>query len=237
MLKVDALVAAYGLIRALNGVSFTVGTGEIVAIVGPNGAGKTTLMRSLMGLLKPESGSIEFAGREVAGRSSEAVVALGMSLVPEGRRVFQPLTVADNLQLGGFLRLRRGERRAVADDLARIFALFPRLEERAGQLAGSLSGGEQQMLAIGRALMARPKLLLLDEPSMGLAPIVVSEIFRAFARLRADGTTILIVEQNARMALKTADRAYVLESGAVVKTAPSAVLLSDPSVMAAYLGR
>jgi branched-chain amino acid transport system ATP-binding protein len=237
MLKVDALVAAYGLIRALNGVSFTVGTGEIVAIVGPNGAGKTTLMRSLMGLLRPESGSIEFAGQEVAGRSSEAVVALGMSLVPEGRRVFQPLTVADNLQLGGFLRLRRGERRAVADDLARIFALFPRLEERAGQLAGSLSGGEQQMLAIGRALMARPKLLLLDEPSMGLAPIVVSEIFRAFARLRADGTTILIVEQNARMALKTADRAYVLESGEVVKTAPSAVLLRDPSVMAAYLGR
>jgi branched-chain amino acid transport system ATP-binding protein len=237
MLKVDSLVAGYGLIRALNGVSLKVGEGEFVAVIGPNGAGKTTLMRSLMGLLKPEAGAVEFAGRAIAGWPSETIVGLGMALVPEGRHVFQPLTVRDNLQLGGYLRLKRGDRRAVADDLARVFALFPRLEERAGQLAGSLSGGEQQMLAIGRALMAKPKLLLLDEPSMGLAPIIVAEIFRTFARLRETGTTILISEQNARMALGSADRAYVLESGEVVKAAPAAALLRDPAVMAAYLGR
>jgi branched-chain amino acid transport system ATP-binding protein len=236
MLQINGLVASYGLIRALDGVSLAVAEGEIVAVIGPNGAGKTTLMRALTGLLKPTGGSITFRGEPVAGRPSEAIVALGMSLVPEGRRVFQPLTVRDNLLLGGFLRLRRGESRAVDEDLARMFALFPRLEERASQLAGSLSGGEQQMLSIGRALMARPRLLLLDEPSMGLAPIVVGEIFRTFARLRETGTTILISEQNARMALKTADRAYVLESGKLVRTAPSAALLSDPSVMEAYLG-
>ncbi|HVO15279.1 MAG TPA: ABC transporter ATP-binding protein [Alphaproteobacteria bacterium] len=237
MLRVEGLVAGYGLIRALNGVSLAVGEGEFVAVIGPNGAGKTTLMRSLMGLLKSEAGAVEFAGRAIAGWPSEAIVELGMALVPEGRHVFQPLTVRDNLQLGGYLRLKRGDRRAVADDLARVFALFPRLEERAGQLAGSLSGGEQQMLAIGRALMAKPKLLLLDEPSMGLAPIIVAEIFRTFARLREAGTTILISEQNARMALNSADRAYVLESGEVVKAAPAAALLRDPAVMAAYLGR
>jgi branched-chain amino acid transport system ATP-binding protein len=237
MLKVEGLAAGYGLIRALNGVSLEVGEGEFVAVIGPNGAGKTTLMRALTGLLRPEAGAIELAGRAIAGWPPEAIVELGMALVPEGRHVFQPLTVRDNLHLGGYLRLKRGDRRAVADDLARNFALFPRLEERAGQLAGSLSGGEQQMLAIGRALMARPKLLLLDEPSMGLAPIIVAEIFRTFARLREAGTTILISEQNARMALTSADRAYVLESGEVVKAAPAAALLRDPAVMAAYLGR
>jgi branched-chain amino acid transport system ATP-binding protein len=236
MLRVDSIIASYGLIRALDGVSLDVAEGEIVAVIGPNGAGKTTLMRTLTGLLRPAGGSIAFRGEPTAGRRPEAIVALGMSLVPEGRRVFQPLTVRDNLRLGGFLRLRRGEGAAVDQDLARVFALFPRLEERADQLAGSLSGGEQQMLAIGRALMARPRLLLLDEPSMGLAPLIVHEIFRTFARLREAGTTILISEQNARMALKAADRAYVLESGRLVRAAPSAALLSDPSVMEAYLG-
>ncbi len=236
MLRVEGAVAGYGLIPVLKGASLDVSEGEIVAIVGPNGAGKTTLMRTITGTVKSSKGEIRFMGRPIAGWSPEAIVALGVSLVPEGRRVFAPLSVRDNLQLGGYLRLRRGERRAVDQDLDFVYAMFPRLKERMDQLAGSLSGGEQQMLAIGRAMMARPRLLLFDEPSMGLAPKVVAEIFRAIARLHDAGTTVLLAEQNARMALKTAGRAYVLESGEVVKAASTEALLKDPSIVEAYLG-
>ena len=236
MLRVDGLVASDGLIRALDGVSLDVAEGEIVAVIGPNGAGKTTLMRALTGLLRPTAGSIAFGGRQTAGLRPEAIVALGMSLVPEGRRVFQPLTVRDNLQLGAFLRLRRGEGAAVDQDLARVFALFPRLEERADQLAGSLSGGEQQMLAIGRALMARPRLLLLDEPSMGLAPVLVDLVFEIIRRVNDQGTTILLVEQNALAALNIGNYAYVLETGHIGLQGPAAELADNEEVRNAYLG-
>ncbi len=184
----------------------------------------------------PSAGRITFGGAPIGGLAAERIVASGISMVPEGRRVFAPLSVHENLTMGAYLRLRARDRRAVADDLAAVFALFPRLAERAGQLAGTLSGGEQQMLAIGRALMARPKLLLLDEPSMGLAPLVVGEIFRTIERLNREGVTILLAEQNARMALKVAQRGYILESGAIVGAADAASLRADPAVQHAYLG-
>jgi branched-chain amino acid transport system ATP-binding protein len=235
MLELRDIVAAYGPIRALKGVSLTVGAGEIVCVIGPNGAGKTTLMRTIMGMLAPLSGAVVLDGANIAGDDPERIVASGVALAPEGRRVFAPLSVADNLMLGAYHRLRRRDA-AVGEDRAMVLELFPRLHERLDQPAGTLSGGEQQMLAVARALMARPRLLLLDEPSMGLAPKVVAEIFATIRKLHARGMTIFLAEQNARMALSVADRAYVLESGQVAASGPAAQLARDDAVRAAYLG-
>ena len=240
MLSVRSLVVGYGSVTALNGIDLSVDRGELVSLIGPNGAGKTTLMKTIAGLLRPRAGEIEFDQHLVASRSvnrgADVRVRAGIALVPEGRHVFAPLTVRDNLEIGAYVRLARGDDVAVAADLQRIYAMFPRLQERADQSAGTLSGGEQQMLAIGRALMARPRLLVLDEPSMGLAPLVVAEIFAVIRRLHADGTTVLIAEQNARMALAVAERGYVIESGRVVKSDTASALASDPAVWQAYLG-
>ncbi len=236
MLEVKRAVVGYGQIVALDGVDLSIAAGEIVCVIGPNGAGKTTLMRTIAGLLRPRSGEVLFGGKAAHRLAPDAIVRAGLSLVPEGRRVFAPLTVHDNLTLGAYTRLRGGARQEVEHDTERVFGIFPRLKERAGQLAGTLSGGEQQMLAIGRAMMARPKLLLLDEPSMGLAPLVVAEIFQVIRRLHQQGTTVLLAEQNARMALGIAQRGYVIESGHVVKTGAAAALAADDSVRAAYLG-
>ena len=235
MLEVRGAVVAYGPVTALAGVDLIVEQGEIVCVIGPNGAGKTTLMKTIAGMLEAREGEVRFEGR-VLSRGADARVRAGIALVPEGRRVFAPLTVADNLEMGAYVRLARGERTQVQADLERTYATFPKLRERAAQQAGTLSGGEQQILAIARALMSRPKLLLLDEPSMGLAPLVIAEIFSIVRRLHAEGTTVLLAEQNARMALSVSGRAYVIESGLVVKTAPSAELADDPSVREAYLG-
>jgi branched-chain amino acid transport system ATP-binding protein len=236
LLEITGLSGGYGRIAVLHQVALAIAEHEIVTIIGANGAGKTTLLRMISGLLAPSSGRIMLRGRAIGGLPAERVVAAGLSMVPEGRRVFAPLTVRENLTMGAYLRLCRRERRAVADDLAEIFALFPRLAERADQLAGTLSGGEQQMLAIGRSMMARPRVLLLDEPSMGLAPLVVGEIFRTIQRLNQAGTTILLAEQNARMALRVAHRGYILEQGAIVGEADAASLRDDPAVQRAYLG-
>jgi branched-chain amino acid transport system ATP-binding protein len=236
LLEIAGLAAGYGRIGVLKDVGLSVAAGEIVAIIGANGAGKTTLLRTISGLIAPSAGRIQLAGQPVGGLAAERLVAAGLAMVPEGRRVFAPLTVRDNLTMGAYLRLRARARAAVAADLEQVLALFPRLAERAGQLAGTLSGGEQQMLAIGRAMMARPKLLLLDEPSMGLAPLVVGEIFRTIERLNREGMTILLAEQNARMALRVAQRGYILEQGAIVGAADAATLRDDPAVQRAYLG-
>jgi branched-chain amino acid transport system ATP-binding protein len=235
MLSVRSLVVGYGPVTALAGIDLEVAAGEIVCVIGPNGAGKTTLMKTAAGLLRPRSGEIRLDGAPLAAGAVKRVRA-GIALVPEGRHVFAPLTVRDNLELGAYVRLARGEHAAVAIDLARIYETFPRLKERAGQAAGLLSGGEQQMVAIGRALMGRPRLLLLDEPSMGLAPLVVEEIFAVIRRLHGDGTTVLIAEQNASMALSVAARGYVIEAGRVVRTDNAAALANDPAVREAYLG-
>ena len=235
MFKVDSLVVGYGPVTALAGIDLRVDEGEIVCVIGPNGAGKTTLMKTAAGLLRQRSGTITLDGAPLV-RGADVRVRAGIALVPEGRHVFAPLSVRDNLELGAYVRLTRGEQRAVADDIARIFGIFPRLKERVDHPAGLLSGGEQQMLAIGRALMGRPRLLLLDEPSMGLAPLIVTEIFAVIRRLHTEGTTVLIAEQNARMALSVAQRAYVLEAGLVVKTEGAASLAKDPAVREAYLG-
>ncbi len=236
MLEVDALVSGYGRIRVLNRVSLRVATGEIVCLIGPNGAGKTTLMRTLAGVLAPWEGAIRLEGQAIGGKRADHVVARGLALVPEGRRIFMPLTVGENLEIGAYVRLRAGAKAEARKTLDEILTLFPRLAERRDQLAGTLSGGEQQMLAIGRALMARPRLLLLDEPSMGLAPLVVSAIFRAIASLRGQGTTVFLAEQNARMALKIADRGYVLITGEIVREGEAKALLADQSIIATYLG-
>lgn len=235
MLEVRSLVVGYGPVTALAGVDIALGEGEIVCVIGPNGAGKTTLMKTIAGVLRERSGEIRFDGR-TAARSADARVRAGIALVPEGRRVFAPLTVAENLEMGAYTRLAHGARSAVQVDRDRVFSIFPRLQERLAQPAGTLSGGEQQMLAIGRALMSRPRLLLLDEPSMGLSPLLVHEIFKVISRLHADGTTVLLAEQNAHMALTVSGRAYVIESGLVVKSAAAAELAKDPSVREAYLG-
>ena len=235
MFSVRKLVVGYGPVTALAGIDLDVADGEIVCVIGPNGAGKTTLMKTVVGLLRPRSGEVALDGKPLQ-RGADKRVRAGIALVPEGRRVFAPLSVRDNLELGAYVRLSRGERDAVAADLARIYDIFPRLRERAGQAAGLLSGGEQQMVAIGRALMARPRLLLLDEPSMGLAPLVVAEIFSVIRRLHAEGTTVLIAEQNARMALSVSQRGYVIEAGLVVKSAAAAELAGDSAVREAYLG-
>ena len=232
MLEVRALECAYGRIPALKGVDLEVRAGELVALVGGNGAGKTTLLRALSGVQPVAAGRIEFCGENVTAAAPEARVRLGIVQVPEGRQVFGPLSVEDNLRLGAY---RRG-RAETAESLERVYALFPDLAERRAQPAGNLSGGQQQMLAMGRALMARPRLLLLDEPSMGLAPRLVAEIFACVERLRADDTSVFLVDQNARAALGIADRGYVLETGTIVLAGTGAELLADAGVRSAYLG-
>jgi branched-chain amino acid transport system ATP-binding protein len=236
MLQIRNLYAYYGKIEALSGVSCHVKPGEIVALIGANGAGKTTLLNSLSGLVRCK-GKIIFAGEPIDQLAVEAVVARGISQVPEGRQIFAPLTVAENLELGAYLRHRQRRRQDIAADLDQIYELFPRLRERRQQTAGTLSGGEQQMLAIGRALMAQPRLLLLDEPSLGLAPVIVELIMETIVNLRQTGVTILMVEQNARTALSIADRGYVLETGRIILNGPAAELLHDRQVTRAYLGK
>ena len=230
LLEVRDLHLAYGRIRALQGITLVVRAGEIVTLVGPNGAGKSSLLRTIAGVHRPDAGSVHALGRRIDGEPVEALVRQGIVLVPEGRATLRHLTVRENLVLGAYVR-RDGE---IEADLRRVLGRFPRLAERLGQKAGTLSGGEQQMLAIGRALMARPRLLLLDEPSLGLAPLVVASIFGTLRELRAEGVTILLVEQNARQALQLADHAYVLETGSIVLE--GADLLADERVRAAYLG-
>lgn len=233
LLRVEGLRVRYGPVQALRGVSFTVGRGETVALIGANGAGKSTTLRALSGIVRPASGDILFGGRSIAGLPPHRVARLGMAHVPEGRGVFANMNVLENLEMGAYAR---GSRREASETLERVYSLFPRLSERSGQLAGTLSGGEQQMLAIGRALMARPDLLLLDEPSMGLSPLLVGEIFRMIAEINRSGTTILLVEQNAYMALSVARRACVLETGAILLEGEASSLRDDPAVKAAYLG-
>nr|WP_298294003.1 ABC transporter ATP-binding protein [Thiomonas sp.] len=233
LLQIDQLDVRYGPIQALKGVSLQVEEGEIVTLLGANGAGKTTLMRTISGLLRAHAGDVKFRGRSLAHLGADRIVRLGIAQVPEGRRVFPTLTVLENLELGGYTRPPAQVRR----ELARVLAMFPRLDERKAQLAGTLSGGEQQMLAIGRALLAQPTLLLLDEPSLGLAPIIVRDIFRALHQIREQGMTILLVEQNARMALKLADRGYVLETGRIRLQGSAAELLQSADVQATYLGQ
>jgi len=239
VLKVKNINTYYGKVHALKNISLHLSANEIVALIGANGAGKTTILNTLSGVTPPASGSIQFEGEGVNGLAPDRIVKIGISQVPEGRQVFKGLTVADNLELGAYLRFRsRADRSAIKLDMQRMYELFPRLSERKKQMAGTLSGGEQQMLAIGRALMARPKLLLLDEPSMGLAPLVVQEIFAVIEKLRRDeGTTVLLVEQNAKAALKMADRGYVLETGKVILEGAAADLLENPEVQRAYLGK
>ena len=234
MLAVEGLVVSYGAIEALHGVSLEVRAGEIVTLIGANGAGKTTLLKTLSGLLTPRAGRALFEGKDLARLPPHEIVRLGLAHVPEGRRIFTNLTVRENLEMGAYTLRSKSE---IAARLEHVLRLFPRLSERIGQPGGTLSGGEQQMLAIGRAMMLRPRLLLLDEPSLGLAPLLVQEIFREIARInREDGTTILLVEQNANLALSLAVRGYVLETGGVVLTDSAAALLENPQVKAAYLG-
>lgn len=234
LLKVEDLHVHYGKIEALRGISFHVKSGEIISIIGANGAGKTTTLKTISGLLKPTSGSIHFNGIDVATVAPYARVDLGISQVPEGRGIFPGMTVLENLEMGKYHR--KHARSEMNEDLEKVYDLFPRVKERAGQSAGTLSGGEQQMVAIGRALMSRPTMLLLDEPSMGLAPMVVTQIFEIITKINGDGMTIVLVEQNAQQALLRSERAYVMESGVVVKTAPSKELLTDEAVKRAYLG-
>ena len=233
MLSLENISVGYGAIRALKGVSMHVEQGEVVTLIGANGAGKTTTLRTITGLLTPTEGSVKFEGEDISGRPTHQLVARGISMSPEGRGVFANLSVRENLQMGAYLRKNKKE---VADDMERGFQMFPRLKERESQKAGTLSGGEQQMLAIARALMSRPRLLLLDEPSLGLAPLVVHTIFEAIDEIRGKGTTILLVEQNAHAALKHSDRAYVLETGQIVMHGPSKELAADPRIKEAYLG-
>jgi len=234
LLQLEGLSVAYGAVEAVHQVGLSVNEGEIVTVIGPNGAGKTTLLSAAMGLL-PATGAIAFAGQRIARPSVEAMVAQGVALVPEKRELFGEMSVEDNLQLGGFSRWRRGQRDQ-AQRMQEVFGIFPRLRERRAQLASTLSGGERQMLAIGRALMARPRLLMLDEPSLGLAPLIVREVLQVVSSLRSLGVSVLLVEQNARAALRVADRAYVLEMGAVALSGPAQDLLSDRRIIDTYLG-
>ena len=233
MLELRDVHVRYGAIRALHGVWLHVANGELIALIGSNGAGKTTTLRAISGLLRPAQGAIDFEGVDISQAPTDRIVAMGISHCPEGRRVFGGLTVAENLRLGAVVQ---SDKHAVADDLEMVFALFPLLKERVGQSAGTLSGGEQQMLAIGRALMSRPRLLLLDEPSLGLAPLMVERIFETIAELKRQGRTILLVEQNVHQALDIADRAYVMETGLITLDGPAAVLRHDPKVEQSYLG-
>ena len=232
LLEISDVRARYGAIEALKGVSLTVGEGEVVTLIGSNGAGKSTTLRSICGLTPAASGTVTFDGEDITGAPPDEIVTRGIALSPEGRRCFARMTVRENLDLGAYRR--RGA--AIAEDMERVFVLFPRLKERAGQRAGTMSGGEQQMLAIGRALMARPRLLLLDEPSLGIAPILVDRIYETIGEIHRSGVAILLVEQNAQRALDAAGRGYVLETGRVVLTNSSAALRSDPRVQEAYLG-
>ena len=237
MLKIRNLQTYYGRIRVLDNVSLSVKPGEVVTLIGANGAGKSTILNCISRLIPCREGEIFFQGQRINGQPPEAVVRLGICQVPEGRQIFQPLTVLENLELGAYLRYAKRNRSSIQQDMDMIFSLFPVLAERSGQISGTLSGGEQQMLAIGRALMSRPKLLLLDEPSMGLAPRLVADIFHTIVRLRQEGLTILIVEQNARAALRIADRGYVMETGKIILQGTASELLEDHDVKRAYLGR
>ena len=233
MLKVDNLVVHYGAIKALRGISFEVNEGEIITLIGSNGAGKTTTLHAISNIIKKTSGSVSFDGTDITAMSPDHIVKTGLVQVPEGRRIFANLTVRENLEMGAYTRK---DRAGIATDMEKVYELFPRLKERIKQVAGTLSGGEQQMLAIGRALMTGPRLLLLDEPSMGLAPILVDEIFHIIKTINAAGTTVLLVEQNAFKALSLATRAYILETGSIVKAGTGKELLKDNSVREAYLG-
>lgn len=239
MLRLKNVNTFYGKVHALKNISLHLTEGEIVTLIGANGAGKTTILNTISGVTPPAAGEVQFCKEQLAALSPDRIVKRGISQVPEGRQVFKPLSVEDNLELGAYLRYRSREPKSdIHRDRDHVYSLFPRLEERRRQLAGTMSGGEQQMLAIGRALMAKPRLLLLDEPSMGLAPLVVQEIFRVLERLRHEhGTTILLVEQNAKAALKLADRGYVLETGKVILEGPSADLMENAEVKRAYLGK
>jgi branched-chain amino acid transport system ATP-binding protein len=233
LLEIDSIVVRYGRITALDGVSLHVDEGEIVTLIGANGAGKTTTLRTVSGLLRPVSGTIRFRGKDISHVTPDEIVKLGIGHSPEGRRVFARMTVRENLDLGAFTRTSKKE---IADDLERVLAIFPRLQERLDQKAGTMSGGEQQMLAIGRALMSRPAVMLLDEPSLGLSPLLVQTIFGVVKDINARGTTILLIEQNARQALQAASRGYVLEVGKIAQEDTSANLMASSAVQAAYLG-
>ena len=233
MLELQDLHLSYGGIRALKGVSIQVNEGEIVSLIGANGAGKSTTLRAISGLERAQSGKILYNGEDITGKPSKYMVEKGLILVPEGRLIFPDMTVLENLKIGAYLRNDRD----VEADIQRMYALFPRLKERAWQMAGTLSGGEQQMLAVGRALMSKPKLLMMDEPSLGLAPLVVKDIFSIIRTIRDSGVTVLLIEQNANAALKIADRGYVLETGRITLEGSGRQLLSDPAVRSAYLGK
>jgi branched-chain amino acid transport system ATP-binding protein len=237
MLRVESISAFYGAIQALRNVSVHVSAGEIVTLLGANGAGKSTLLKIISGIHIPAKGRLWFGGQNITGLPAERILHLGVGQVPEGRQIFAPLSVLDNLILGAYVRFRREEKKEVLKDLDSIFELFPVLKERTKQRAGTLSGGEQQMVAIGRTLMARPKLLLLDEPSMGLAPKVVNDIFQTIQTLRSRATTILLVEQNAKAALKVADRGYIIETGRIILEGETKDLLNNKEVQRAYLGK
>ena len=237
MLQVKDLIAGYGKVQVLHGLTLSVETGQLVTLIGSNGAGKTTTLRALSGMIKPDSGSIMLAGKDIAGLPSHAITRRGLAHSPEGRRVFATLSVADNMVMGAFARLTGSRPKGdVQADIDRMYATFPRLAERRAQLAGTLSGGEQQMLAMARAMMMNPEVVLLDEPSMGLAPILVDEVFRIISRLRAEGVTMLLVEQFAAAALNVSDYGYVLENGRIAVHGPAEKLKNDPAVQAAYLG-
>lgn len=231
MLKIDGLKVSYGGIEAVKGITFEVPERKIVTLIGANGAGKSTTLRAIAGLVKPAKGRIHLQGEDITGLTPDKIVAKGVTLVPEGRRVFPDLTVLENLKIGAYLR-----KDDLSDDLNWVYELFPRLKERSWQAAGTLSGGEQQMLAVGRALMSRPKIIMMDEPSLGLAPIVVKGIFDIIKEINRMGVTVLLIEQNANMALRIADIGYVLETGKITTTGPGKQLLNDPAIKAAYLG-
>ena len=233
MLSIDALAVHYGAIQALRGVSIGVGKGEIVTLIGSNGAGKTTTLHAVSNIIRKTSGKVVFDGRDIGALPPDRIVAMGLVQVPEGRRIFANLSTRDNLEMGAYVRK---DRQGIRRDMEMVYDFFPRLRERRNQIAGTLSGGEQQMLAMGRSLMARPRLLLMDEPSMGLAPILVDEIFSVIRQINKNGTTILLVEQNAYKALGVATRAYILETGKIVKTGAAEELLTDNAVKEAYLG-
>ncbi len=233
MLEVKDLEVYYGVIQALKGISFTVNEGEIIALIGANGAGITTTLHTVTGLITPKSGSVMFEGTDITKIPAHRIVQMGIAHVPEGRRVFSQMTVYQNLKMGAYTRKEKNE---IEESLRTVYKRFPRLEERKNQLAGTLSGGEQQMLAMGRALMSHPRIIVMDEPSMGLSPILVNEIFDIIQSVSASGTTVLLVEQNAKKALSIADRAYVLETGSIVKEGKAAVLMDDESIKKAYLG-
>ena len=233
LLELKNVEAAYGNIKALKGISLSVPEGKIVTLIGANGAGKSTTMKTIMGVMKPVAGEVIFKGENISGKKTHRIVKRGLVLVPEGRQILQNMTVRENLEMGAF---QRKDEKEIAEDLSKVFERFPRLFERQGQLGGTLSGGEQQMLAIGRAMMARPEVMLLDEPSMGLAPLVVQQIFDVIRDINKMGTTVLLVEQNARKALQIADYAYVMETGKIVMEGPAQEVANNPDVMAAYLG-